>query len=113
MGAATVSRESENSPSQDDRTGELSAWQRPQSSPRGAMPTTGRETMRADARLNREYILQAAHDAFAESDAASLNSIAKRAGVGPATLYRHFPTREALILALYPHDAPPPRHSRP
>jgi AcrR family transcriptional regulator len=60
--------------------------------------------MRADAQQNREHILQAAHDAFAESDVASLNSIAKRAGVGPGTLYRHFPTREALILAVYRHD---------
>src|SRR5260370_5736302 len=68
------------------------------------MPATRRETMRADAKQNREHILQAAHDAFAESDAASLNAIAKRAGVGPGTLYRHFPTREALILAVYRHD---------
>jgi len=68
------------------------------------MPATRRETMRADAKQNREHILQAAHDAFAESDAASLNSIAKRSGVGPGTLYRHFPTREALILAVYRHD---------
>src|SRR5260221_11721153 len=68
------------------------------------MPATRRQTMRADAKQNREHILQAAHDAFAESDAASLNSIAKRAGVGPGTLYRHFPTREALILAVYGHD---------
>ncbi|MBV2357671.1 TetR/AcrR family transcriptional regulator, partial [Streptomyces sp. J2-1] len=53
---------------------------------------------------NREAILQVAHDALAESPDASLNSIAKRAGVGPGTLYRHFPTREALILAVYRHD---------
>ncbi|SDM78836.1 TetR/AcrR family transcriptional regulator [Actinacidiphila guanduensis] len=59
---------------------------------------------RSDALRNRETILQAAHDAFAESPDASLNSIAKRAGVGPGTLYRHFPTREALILAVYEHD---------
>ena len=45
-----------------------------------------------------------AHDALAESGDASLNIIAKRAGVGPGTLYRHFPTREALILAVYQHD---------
>src|SRR5260221_9806044 len=68
------------------------------------MPATRRQTMRADALRNREHLLLAAHDAFAESDAASLNSIAKRAGVGPGTLYRHFPTREALILAVYRHD---------
>lgn len=45
-----------------------------------------------------------AHDMPAESPDASLNSIAKRAGVGPGTLYRHFPTREALILEVHRHD---------
>jgi AcrR family transcriptional regulator len=59
---------------------------------------------RTDAAKNRQHILQVAHDAFAESGHASLNMIAKRAGVGPGTLYRHFPTREALILAVYQHD---------
>jgi len=59
---------------------------------------------RSDALRNREHILQVAHDAFAESGDASLNAIAKRAGVGPGTLYRHYPTREALILAVYQHD---------
>jgi AcrR family transcriptional regulator len=66
--------------------------------------TTRHEPTRADAQQNRERILQAAHDAFAESDDASLNSIAHRAGVGAGTLYRHFPSREALILAVYRHD---------
>src|SRR6201993_3769017 len=60
--------------------------------------------LRSDAQRNREHILQIAHDAFAESGATSLNEIAKRAGVGAGTLYRHFPTREALILAVYRHD---------
>ena len=59
---------------------------------------------RSDALKNREAILQVAHDALAESPDASLNSIAKRAGLGPGTLYRHFPTREALILEVYRHD---------
>jgi AcrR family transcriptional regulator len=59
---------------------------------------------RSDALKNREAILQVAHDALAESADASLNSIAKRAGVGAGTLYRHFPTREALILEVYRHD---------
>jgi AcrR family transcriptional regulator len=59
---------------------------------------------RSDALKNRETILQVAHDALAESGDASLNSIAKRAGVGAGTLYRHFPTREALILEVYRHD---------
>jgi AcrR family transcriptional regulator len=68
------------------------------------LAATRHEPTRADAQQNRGRILQAAHDAFAESDDASLNSIAKRAGVGAGTLYRHFPTREALILAVYRHD---------
>jgi AcrR family transcriptional regulator len=68
------------------------------------LATTRHEPTRADAQQNRGRILQAAYDAFAESDDASLNSIAKRAGVGAGTLYRHFPTREALILAVYRHD---------
>jgi AcrR family transcriptional regulator len=59
---------------------------------------------RADARRNREHILQVAHDALTESGATSLNEIAKRAGVGAGTLYRHFPNREALILAVYQRD---------
>lgn len=60
--------------------------------------------LRADALRNREHILQVAHDAFAQSGATSLNEIAKRAGIGAGTLYRHFPTREALILAVYQSD---------
>jgi AcrR family transcriptional regulator len=59
---------------------------------------------RIDALKNREAILQVAHDALTETPDASLNSIAKRAGVGPGTLYRHFPTREALLLEVYRHD---------
>jgi AcrR family transcriptional regulator len=59
---------------------------------------------RSDAQRNRDHILQVAHDAFAESGTTSLNEIAKRAGVGPGTLYRHFPTREALIWAVYGRD---------
>ncbi|MFZ3567340.1 TetR/AcrR family transcriptional regulator [Streptomyces sp. BH097] len=59
---------------------------------------------RSDALKNREAILQVAHDTLAETPDASLNSIAKRAGIGPGTLYRHFPTREALILEVYRHD---------
>ena len=56
---------------------------------------------RADARENQRRILETATAVFAESGEASLNEIARRAGVGPGTLYRHFPTREALILAVY------------
>jgi AcrR family transcriptional regulator len=60
--------------------------------------------VRADAVRNRENILEIAHEAFAADGSVSLNAIAKRAGVGPGTLYRHFPTREDLILAVYQHD---------
>ena len=62
------------------------------------------EPLRADAQQNRDRILDVAHDALAASSDASLNSIAKKAGVGPGTLYRHFPNREALVLAVYRHD---------
>ena len=60
--------------------------------------------MRSYAVRNREHILEVAHDAFAASADASMNAIAKRAGVGAGTLYRHYPTREALILAVYRRD---------
>jgi AcrR family transcriptional regulator len=57
---------------------------------------------RADAQRNRERILEVAKDAFARSGAnTSLDDVAKRAGVGPGTLYRHFPTRDALLEAVY------------
>ncbi|GLZ47777.1 TetR family transcriptional regulator [Actinomycetospora sp. NBRC 106375] len=56
---------------------------------------------RSDARQNRARILEVAAAALAEDGDASLNSIAGRAGVGAGTLYRHFPHREALVLAVY------------
>jgi AcrR family transcriptional regulator len=57
---------------------------------------------RADAQRNRERILEVAKEAFTRSGAnASLDDIAKQAGVGPGTLYRHFPTREVLLQAVY------------
>src|SRR4029077_4664368 len=59
------------------------------------------ELRRSDARRNRGAILAAPLEALTESPDASLNAIAKRAGVANATLYRHFPTREALVLASY------------
>jgi AcrR family transcriptional regulator len=59
------------------------------------------EKLRADARENRDRILDVARDALAADPAASLNSVAKAAGVGAGTLYRHFPTREALVLGVY------------
>jgi AcrR family transcriptional regulator len=62
------------------------------------------EPMRSDAQHNRDRILDVARDALATSGEASMNSIARKAGVGPGTLYRHFPNREALVLAVYRHD---------
>ena len=59
---------------------------------------------RADAQRNREKILQVASVAFAEDPDVSLNAIAKAVGVGAGTLYRHFPTREALLLAVYQEE---------
>ncbi|MBY8857566.1 TetR/AcrR family transcriptional regulator [Nocardia sp. CA2R105] len=56
---------------------------------------------RADAHRNRERLLEVARTAFAEGDKVSLESIARAAGVGIGTLYRHFPTREDLIEAVY------------
>jgi AcrR family transcriptional regulator len=59
------------------------------------------EKLRADARENRDRLLDIAREAFAIDPATSLNAIAKAAGVGAGTLYRHFPSREALVLGVY------------
>src|SRR5579871_6564858 len=57
---------------------------------------------RADAQRNYAKLLAAAREAFAEGgESTSLEEIARRAGVGIGTLYRHFPTRQALLEALY------------
>ena len=59
---------------------------------------------RTDAQRNRERILEVAKEAFTRSGAnASLDDIAKEAGVGAGTLYRHFPTRDARIEAVLSH----------
>jgi AcrR family transcriptional regulator len=61
--------------------------------------------LRADARDNRERLLRTARVVFAEQGAhASLNKIAQRAGVGPGTLYRHFPNLQALVVAIIGGD---------
>lgn len=60
--------------------------------------------LRADAQRNRERLLDAAVRAFSQDADASLDAIARQAGVGSGTLYRHFPTREALIEAAYRHE---------
>ncbi|MFJ5036069.1 TetR/AcrR family transcriptional regulator [Streptomyces sp. NPDC088560] len=57
--------------------------------------------MRSDARSNRLRILAAAAEVFAAPGDTSLKSVARRAGVGQGTLYRHFPTRQALVLEVY------------
>jgi AcrR family transcriptional regulator len=58
-------------------------------------------SLRADARRNRERVLDAARRAFAEQGyAVPLDEIAAAAGVGPGTVYRHFPTKEALFEAV-------------
>lgn len=57
--------------------------------------------LRADARRNRERVLAAAREVFAEAGfGVPLDTIAARAGVGPGTVYRHFPTKEALFEAV-------------
>ena len=62
----------------------------------------GSRKPRADAVRNRERILEVAKGAFTRSGAdISLDDIAKQVGVGPGTLYRHFPTRDALLEAVY------------
>lgn len=57
--------------------------------------------MRADARRNRDAIIAAARVAFEGDDQLRFDDFANRAGVGVGTLYRHFPTREALAAAVY------------
>lgn len=62
---------------------------------------TSARPMRADAARNRALLLDAARDAFTRNGVtASLDDVAKAAGVGAGTLYRHFPTRDALVLAV-------------
>jgi AcrR family transcriptional regulator len=61
--------------------------------------------LRADARRNRDKLLTAAIEAFAEEgEEVALEAIAARAGVGIGTLYRHFPSREALVAAAYRNE---------
>jgi AcrR family transcriptional regulator len=67
-----------------------------------AEPKTTSLKQRADARRNREKLVEVAAAAFAEKGVeASLEDIARQAGVGIGTLYRHFPTREHLVEVVY------------
>lgn len=65
-------------------------------------PAAGKPALRADAQRNRERVLEAARAVFAEQGLeASTNEIARRAGVGVATLFRRFPTRDELVAAAF------------
>ena len=67
-----------------------------------AETATAPRKLRADAQRNYDALIEAARASFRDADAdTSLEEIAKRAGVGIGTLYRHFPTREALFEAVY------------
>lgn len=66
-----------------------------------AATIAARRPMRADARRNYEKLLAVARDAFAEDNAVTLEEIARRAQVGIGTLYRHFPSRPALLEGIY------------
>ncbi|GGO49463.1 helix-turn-helix domain-containing protein [Streptomyces lasiicapitis] len=64
-----------------------------------------RETpLRSDAQRNRERILVVALEELTRCGDAPLSAIAKKAGVGQGTFYRHFPSREALVLEVYRHE---------
>jgi AcrR family transcriptional regulator len=66
------------------------------------LPPSAARKPRADAERNRNRVLEAAKEAFTRSGAdASLDDIAKQAGVGAGTLYRHFPSRDQLLEAVY------------
>jgi AcrR family transcriptional regulator len=70
--------------------------------PGAVEPLRGSRKPRADAQRNRDGLLEAAKAAFAEvGPEASLEEIARRADVGIGTLYRHFPTRDAIVEAVY------------
>jgi AcrR family transcriptional regulator len=68
------------------------------------VPPTAERTLRADAQRNRDRLLEVAAHAFAAGGDVTLEAIAREAGVGIGTLYRHFPTREALVEAAYRNE---------
>ncbi|CAN5196172.1 TetR/AcrR family transcriptional regulator [soil metagenome] len=74
--------------------------------PFSEMEGTGVSTpkRRADAEVNRDRILEAARAVIVGAGELRLNAVAKAAGVGQGTLYRHFPTREHLLAEVYRHD---------
>lgn len=65
-------------------------------------PEPSRHPLRADAQRNRELLLAAAREVFGERGTdAPLDEVARRAGLGNATMYRHFPDRRELLIAVY------------
>jgi AcrR family transcriptional regulator len=79
--------------------GPLASGDRPAS---GNPPASGERPLRADARRNRALLLDAAEAVFAaKGTAASTEEVARSAGVGVGTLFRHFPTKESLLEAVY------------
>lgn len=73
--------------------------------PNKLSPSSPIRKPRADAERNRERILEVAKEVFTrDGAAASLDDIARRSGIGNATLYRHFPTRDDLIEAVYHNE---------
>ena len=65
------------------------------------MPNVAERPLRADARRNRERVLKAAREVFSDQGReAQMDDVARRAAVGVGTVYRHFPTKEALLEAL-------------
>ena len=77
-------------------------------------PALSRRPLRADAQRKYDKLLEAAREAFAEDgSAATLDDIARRAGVGIATLYRHFPTRQHLLEAVYVDEVEAMARRRP
>jgi AcrR family transcriptional regulator len=73
----------------------------------GRLSASGQPPRRADAARNRERLLDAARAELTAADdinAVTMQSVAQKAGVGQGTLYRHFPTREDLVLAVYQAD---------
>jgi AcrR family transcriptional regulator len=73
--------------------------------PKKKVPPSVARKLRADAQRNRERILEVAKEVFTRNGAAaSLDDIARQAAIGPGTLYRHFPTRDDLIEAVYHNE---------
>ncbi|MGY1437090.1 TetR/AcrR family transcriptional regulator [Streptomyces reniochalinae] len=96
-GGQAAARGSDGRGDHDARTGRGATDEGPAPAPPGSSPRR-----RRDARRNRELLTDAAHEVFTEQGLeAPFDVIARRAGIGNATLYRHFPTRAALVNAVF------------